>query len=135
MLFARYENNKSPFKSWNNFKTYSSFTIVRQSYFVNDEVRARCPKVGQCLPPTIYTYKLDIREYCAITFFLHWPRLLSFFLGITRKYISVLDWLEPDINALGGISSHILYRERLAEFENDALWWSFKRQAVSFCTI
>ena len=46
-----YENDKSPFKSWDNFKTDSSFTIVAKlfstyenSYFVKNEVREECPK-------------------------------------------------------------------------------------------
>ena len=44
---AYYEDNKSPFKNWNNFKPDSLFTIVVQLfftgnniYFVNNEVRA-----------------------------------------------------------------------------------------------
>ena len=45
---------KSPFKSWNNFKTDSPFTIVenffficKNLYFSNDEVRAGCPKLNE----------------------------------------------------------------------------------------
>ena len=47
---AYYGDNKSLFKSWNNFKPDSLFTIIVQLsftgdnfYFVNDEVRAGCP--------------------------------------------------------------------------------------------
>ena len=53
---ACYENNKSPFESWNNFKTDSPFTIVaklfftcKNLYFVNDKVRAGCPKLGHTI--------------------------------------------------------------------------------------
>ena len=49
-----YENNISPFERWNNFKTDSPFTIgakvfftCKNLYFVNDEVKAGCPKLGR----------------------------------------------------------------------------------------
>ena len=54
ILQAYYENNKSPLQRWNNFKTDGSFTTFaklvftcKKLYFVNDEVRAWCPKLGQ----------------------------------------------------------------------------------------
>ena len=45
-----YENNKSPFESWN--KTFinnccKTFYACKNSYFLNDEVRVGCPKLGQ----------------------------------------------------------------------------------------
>ena len=52
LLQACYDNNESPLESSNNSKTDSPFTIVeklfltfKNIYFVNDKVRAGCPKL------------------------------------------------------------------------------------------
>ena len=65
ILLACCENNKLPFKSRKNFKTDIPFTIVtiwtcKNLYFVNDEVRAGCPKLGNTtLPNDPETIKLS----------------------------------------------------------------------------
>ena len=53
MLQANYENNKSPYESWNNLKTDSQFIILEKYFFtcktfyiVNDDIWARYPKLG-----------------------------------------------------------------------------------------
>ena len=52
MLYASYENNKSPFESWNNFKTDKCCQIIfrlRINHFVNDKVWPGCPKLGHAI--------------------------------------------------------------------------------------
>ena len=74
MLKTCYENYKSPFEIWNHFKSESSstnaaklFFACKNSYFVNDDVRAGCPKLGHTTLPCIFQVGV-------------WP--------------SVLDWAE-----------------------------------------
>ena len=56
ILYVCYENNKSPFESGFKFESNSPFTIIaklcftsNKLYFVNDEVRAGCPKLGHTI--------------------------------------------------------------------------------------
>ena len=46
MLYACYENNLSPFESWNYFKADFSIYNCKNLYFVNDGVLVGCPKLG-----------------------------------------------------------------------------------------
>ena len=82
---------KSPFESWNNFKTDSLFSIVaklflacKKFYFVNNEVRAGCPKLGYTILHIIrsqLTGKIIVVPYklCLDFFFL--DKNLTFLLG------------------------------------------------------
>ena len=53
VLNACYKNNNLPFENWNNFKRTVHSQLFQNYlfnlYFVNDEVRVGCPKLGDTL--------------------------------------------------------------------------------------